>query len=1081
MPTTSNSSTNAATLTIKVPVKCYKNGWGAIANQQGELTIVLNIYTYDTNTKTDLYNEFKSYEAAGFINEYSTTAKTTTYNNALSKAKEEYTKVDTSFGALKSAKDSLKSAYDDLIADSLVNIKILKVNNKFYTGDRKSTLSEEKTIYRLYNANASYTLPYDATYNTNSNRKTAKITGTAPATNGSIYAIKNYYYWTVDDAELKSLIEEANAIQEERYIESTVTNLKQVVTDVSTKIVNDSEIPQTQSEIDDAVQNMKTALNNLTVKTYTIKFIDWDQTIIKEEKYDYGTLPSCEIPTKESDEEYDYIFASWDKEITKAYEDKTYVAYYNKTIKKYDVTFKNDDGTVLETKKVEKHQIASYDGETPTKNADAEYTYTFAGWDKNFEEILEDIEYTATYTKTKNSYKVTFRSSDGDILLEKEYEYGDTIDYVQDDIITDEYTYKFLSWDRDFEPVTESTTYTATFDKTKNKYRIIFLNDDGTELKSEDVEYGKTPVAPTATKEKTAEYTYKFAGWDKEIEPVTKDATYKATYTKVKNKYTIKFVDDDNALIKEIKDIEYGATPSCDNPSKEADAEYTYTFAGWDSEVGIVTGNKTYKATYTKVKNKYRIIFLDDDGTELQNKEYEYGATPSCVNPTKEATAEYTYTFAGWDKEIKTVTKETTYKATYDAVANKYKIKYHTNGGSNIDEETVPYNTSIEAPTNPTKEGYKFVSWYSDENLTEKYTFEKMPAHALNLYAKWEKNKYTINITVGNGITISPDERNIEVEYHDSKEYSINILRGYVLTGITINNVEYNLDSDNKIKLNSIEENKNIVIETRTLEPADYTRVDDLINQIPKNLDAYTKKTVNKLNEVLERLDRDLYETEQEVLDNYADELESAIKSLKLVGKIDKEDTSNENYGKADININDYQLADLFTEEEYQKILDGENAKIYLEVNDITKDISNTDKVLIENKALKSKYELGLYLDINLFKEFEDNTPIKISQTQQKIKISLQIPNDLLNENKKVVRTYKVLRLHNGNVDILDCEVNGNKLSFETDKFSTYAIAYIDTKVSNNPATNDNLYSYLFMFMLGIFGITSTTLYIKRY
>ena len=65
------------------------------------------------------------------------------------------------------------------------------------------------------------------------------------------------------------------------------------------------------------------------------------------------------------------------------------------------------------------------------------------------------------------------------------------------------------------------------------------------------------------------------------------------------NKYTITFVDEDGTTILCSDEYEYGATPTCDEPTKTADDEFTYAFAGWEPEVVEVTEVATYTATYT--------------------------------------------------------------------------------------------------------------------------------------------------------------------------------------------------------------------------------------------------------------------------------------------------------------------------------------------------------------------------------------------------------------------------------------------------------------------------------------------------
>ena len=136
-------------------------------------------------------------------------------------------------------------------------------------------------------------------------------------------------------------------------------------------------------------------------------------------------------------------------------------------------------------------------------------------------------------------------------------------------------------------------------------YTITWVNDDGTTLKTSQVAEGETPAyeGGVPTKEATAEYSYTFAGWTPNIVAASADATYKATYTAAKRTYTVAFVDEDGSELKVPKQYEYGTKASeIDKPvtpTKPADDTNTYRFAGWDPEIADVTGDATYKATYT--------------------------------------------------------------------------------------------------------------------------------------------------------------------------------------------------------------------------------------------------------------------------------------------------------------------------------------------------------------------------------------------------------------------------------------------------------------------------------------------------
>ena len=178
------------------------------------------------------------------------------------------------------------------------------------------------------------------------------------------------------------------------------------------------------------------------------------------------------------------------------------------------------------------------------------------------------------------------------------------------------------------------------------------------------------PADPAKEADET--YTYTFAGWDKEVTSVKENIDYTAVYTDEYNKYIVRFLDEDGTVILNAV-YHYGedvVIPA--NPAKEADEKYTYTFAGWDKEVTSVKGNVDYTAVYTDEYNKYIVRFLDEDGTVILKTTYHYGedvAVPA--NPAKAAGETYTYTFAGWDKEVTSVKGNVDYTATYTERLNR--------------------------------------------------------------------------------------------------------------------------------------------------------------------------------------------------------------------------------------------------------------------------------------------------------------------------------------------------------------------------------------------------------------------------
>ena len=73
-----------------------------------------------------------------------------------------------------------------------------------------------------------------------------------------------------------------------------------------------------------------------------------------------------------------------------------------------------------------------------------------------------------------------------------------------------------------------------------------------------------------------------------------------ATFALKLNKYTITFKDEDGSVLCS-DEWDYGTIPSCEQPTKQSDEQYTYVFAGWEPKVTAVKDNATYTATYTPV------------------------------------------------------------------------------------------------------------------------------------------------------------------------------------------------------------------------------------------------------------------------------------------------------------------------------------------------------------------------------------------------------------------------------------------------------------------------------------------------
>lgn len=82
-------------------------------------------------------------------------------------------------------------------------------------------------------------------------------------------------------------------------------------------------------------------------------------------------------------------------------------------------------------------------------------------------------------------------------------------------------------------------------------------------------------------------------------------------------------------------------------------------------------------------------------------------------------------------------------------------ISFESNGGFAVPAIETDGKTEVSKPDDPTKEGYTFIGWYSDEQFLNKFTFPTIPSSNITLYAKWRVNQYTISFDSMGGSEVS--------------------------------------------------------------------------------------------------------------------------------------------------------------------------------------------------------------------------------------------------------------------------------------------------------------------------------------
>lgn len=136
---------------------------------------------------------------------------------------------------------------------------------------------------------------------------------------------------------------------------------------------------------------------------------------------------------------------------------------------------------------------------------------------------------------------------------------------------------------------------------------------------------------------------------------------------------------------------------------------------------------------------------------------------------------------------------------------------------------------------------------------------------------------------------------------------------------------------------------------------------------------------------------------------------------------------------------------------EQEQVAAGKDAKVILKVQDISSSVSAEDKKRIEERLVaeqqSSAYPVLLYVDISLYKQVGDGQETKVTETSGKIKISIEVPESMWGTEAGANRIYRVVRIHNGVTEILEgiYDPTTHFFTFETDRFSTYALTYQDS------------------------------------
>ena len=433
--------------------------------------------------------------------------------------------------------------------------------------------------------------------------------------------------------------------------------------------------------------------------------------------------------------------------------DGSLVVTYNYTRNAFALTWDADGGSISGT-----YTSGNVKFEAPiTAPANANVTktgYDFQGWDKTVPATMPAEALTIKALWNIKTYALTFTSNDeskGTVTVSPEqdsYNYGATVTITA----TAEEGYSFSGWSDGSTDASRTltvgvdvtTSLTATFVANDNTaYEIHYwkqniLDNEYTEQLPADYKTGTTGELTQAYK-----YLKVYEGFDRQPyeEAVIKgDGSTKINVYYNRQTFQIRFLVE--GVEKQNETLRYGATPVFNGatPTKAADAQYTYSFDGWDPAIVDVVGAQDYNAKFAQTLNQYTVSFnLNGHGAAIVSQSVGYGL--KATEPS--APSETGYTFGGWYKEAAC---ENAWDFAEDVVTGavelfaKWTINSHTltwdaNGGEITSAEseythgTVAFGTAIVRPT-VKYTGFSFTGWLPTVAAT-------MPDDNVTYVAQW--------------------------------------------------------------------------------------------------------------------------------------------------------------------------------------------------------------------------------------------------------------------------------------------------------------------------------------------------------
>ena len=587
-----------------------------------------------------------------------------------------------------------------------------------------------------------------------------------------------------------------------------------------------------------------TPIVNISKKSFTIKWVDYDNSVLEiDYNVPYGNIPQFRDgsnPTRSPDIANHYTFSHWDNTVVAATANATYKAVYDEELNKYQVTWLSGDierynstklysqneyvifnnlvykckqdfvdgnvgefnvdlwdlvtepsGLVLEVDNTEYSYNPSYNGNVPVKTAvstDQYGQYEFVGW--------VNIDNPNANPIPTNGFASAGEVVGGNVIYLAQFQ-GVANTERRNDIVLHNGDHGI--WQIQSGNGYENITMTnGSYTISNILYSTIITVTDVTDEPNEPAYYYNVDIGSDNNAIHLRYYLEKDSDGVRryisdlgiitgDIVGVGKDLYPIDDFYTIEHKVTWLEYDEsisDYVVVYEAT-FTHGTTLSYDgdDPSKEDDASYVYTFEGWvtwankdNDEVNPITSldlnlqgisvleDMVYVARYSKEVNstEYNIVWVywEDNVLKSETTKVAAGNMPTHADPADRNEGLFAYTFDSWSPAISVALGDATYTAVYTKTLRTdiYTIIWKNYDGSilatdYVEENDIPSYIGEEHPDreNPIREvdplnpqyRYEFAGWSptitaaTGEEKTIEYVAQFNAIARTNFTIKW--------------------------------------------------------------------------------------------------------------------------------------------------------------------------------------------------------------------------------------------------------------------------------------------------------------------------------------------------------